>query len=240
MEAVVNAGHRGKTEGPSRNRPGEGTTVCINACDLEPLHVTDRKDRTMNAIDLTSCRENEAPTCRGEEPGAAKATTAYGVPPAGRSRQVYLEGYGQEAEVDELIAPLIMELWRCGIRISHSAQKAAHGFVFLQFPTVLDATEFLKTVAPEYDPEDHSLYERVLGHYADCKKWVIKSRLVDYHRIEILNEDGTIDVSHRAKPCLGFTVSVWFPPSDLPAVMARLDAHGKAGQYRLPPLSKAL
>ena len=39
-------------------------------------------------------------------------------------KQVRIKGYGQEADVDEAIAPLVMEMWRSRIQTFMSCQEA--------------------------------------------------------------------------------------------------------------------
>ena len=78
-------------------------------------------------------------------------------------KQVRVLGCGQDADVDDGIAPLIKEMWRAGIRTSMSCQEGRFGFVWLHFNDPNEAARFLNIVA-EYDPDPNSLYKRMLGH----------------------------------------------------------------------------
>jgi hypothetical protein len=134
-------------------------------------------------------------------------------------RQVWIRGCGQEAEVDEGIAPLIKEMWRAGIRTFMSCQEGAHGFVWLNFDDPQEALRFLNVVAV-YNPDPDSMYKRMLGHdYGKPNNWIYD---VDVKDICLLGEfvDGRDEI-HEGQPYMTISFSIWFPPSDLPAVMER-------------------
>jgi hypothetical protein len=139
-------------------------------------------------------------------------------------KQVFIQGYGQKANVDEGIATLIRELWCCGIWTLMSCQEGAHGYVWLCFPHAGEAADFLQIVA-EYDPEPDSLYQRALGLVGVPGIWKVGTFLDDYSLVEELDgPDGAVEESHTGRPDFCFEISIWFPPSDLPAVLKRLAA----------------
>jgi hypothetical protein len=139
-------------------------------------------------------------------------------------KQVTVELRGMKFKVDKKIAPLIKELWRCGMLTAMSCQEGAHGMVWLHFLDAGPAVEFLDAVA-EYDPEPDSLYHRVLGDYDQPDNWVVEARLVDFNLVKEYGEGNQLEERHEGRPKYRSVTSVWFPPSDLPAVMARLAAH---------------
>jgi hypothetical protein len=105
-----------------------------------------------------------------------------------------------------------------------SCQEGAYGFVWVQFLDSSEANEFLRIVAPRYDPDPESLYHRVLGD-CDVNTWVIGTFLEDDNLIlEDGEDDNTIEEFHGGVPEYRFAISVWFPPSALPAVMKQLAA----------------
>ena len=142
-------------------------------------------------------------------------------------KQVRIEGYGQEADVDEGIAPLIMEMWRCGITTLMSCQEGAHGFVWLDVYNAEEAEKFMDIVG-EYDPEENSLYHRMVGRDSgNPNNWKYNTRPDDCHLVEDVDEADYIHESHLGQPVFTFSLSIWFPPADLPIVLGRLVAHGK-------------
>ena len=139
-------------------------------------------------------------------------------------KQIHLSGYGQEADVDEGIAPLVLELWRCGIPTVVSCQEGARGYVWLQFLFPSLASFFMSVVAG-YDPEPGSLYQRALGYSEGPGNWASSAEPVDLNLIEKYDgRDDTVEQSHAGEPYFLFAISVGFPPSDLPAVMKALAA----------------
>lgn len=150
-------------------------------------------------------------------------------------KQVRIKGYGQEAEVDEGIAPLIMEMWRCGIRTFMSCQEGAHRFVWLNFHNTREAEKFMNIVG-DYEPERNSLYQRMTGRDPDNpNNWLFNTNAEDYNLDE---EAEDLDEYHLGEPAFTFSLSIWFPPADLPGVIARLVAHRKAKRQRVSPALK--
>jgi hypothetical protein len=137
-------------------------------------------------------------------------------------KQVRIRCYGQDAYVDEGIAPLIKEMWRAGIETCMSCQEGAYGFVWLHFLFPDDAIRFLNIVA-EYDPDPDSLYHRMLANDVDNPhSWKYKTLPEDVSRSFCDVGMDEVEVVHEGQPCVILTSSIWFPPSDLPAVMERL------------------
>jgi hypothetical protein len=188
---------------------------------------THRKDETMNELDTTIDTLDEEPTsrtgCDEARPEATGQDSGEELRPT-EHKQVHIKAYGQEAEVDVGIAPLILELWRCGIFTIMTCQDGAHGYVRVSFPNSTEAADFMNIVA-EFDPEPESLYQRMLSVWDVPNNWIFKTFPFDCNLFE---EDPTADEVneyHKGPPDFGFSTSVWFPPSDLSAVMAKLAAH---------------
>src|SRR5215468_387576 len=107
-----------------------------------------------------------------------------------RHPQVSIKYRSQTAEVDEGIAPLIMAIWRCGIRTMMSCQEGAYGYVWLCFPNTWEASKFLNIIAV-YAPDPDSLYQRMLGQGDENpKSWIYKTYPEDYALVEDLDEEA--------------------------------------------------
>jgi hypothetical protein len=200
---------------------------------IEPREVTTkgysqgRKDQAMSECKTTTDTKTESqdrcPCCHeevadGTGPGLRKLSHPK------NHKQVTVKVCGMKFKVDKKIAPLIKELWRCGMLTAMSCQEGAHGMVWLHFPDAGPAAEFLNAVA-DYDPEPDGLYHRVLGDYDQPDNWVVEARLVDVNLVKEYGEGDRLEERHEGRPKYRSVTSVWFPPSDLPAVMARLAAH---------------
>lgn len=144
-------------------------------------------------------------------------------------KQVRVRVNGQDAYVDEGIAPLIREMWRAGIRTLMSCQEDAFGLVWLNFDCPSEATKFMNLVA-EYEEEPDSLYQRMLGHYAEvANTWEYDVLPEDFNLIEEPDKStGTLVERHEGEPEFEFHVSLRFPPSDVPLVLDRLVSRRKA------------
>jgi hypothetical protein len=58
----------------------------------------------------------------------------YSMKPTDKHKQVSIAHGHRRAVVDELIAPLILELWRCGFDTLGSCQEHASGKAYIMFP----------------------------------------------------------------------------------------------------------
>jgi hypothetical protein len=196
----------------------------------EPREVTikgygqGRKDQTMCELKTTTDTVVESPARCAEEVAEGTGLDTGEELRTTEHKQVYIKAYGREAEVDEEIAPLILELWRCGIWTLMSCQEGAHGYVWVCFPDPNEAAEFMNIVA-EFDPAPESLYQRMLSDWDVPNNWIFDTFPRDDNLFE---EDPTSDdvhEYHKGPPDFAFEISVRFPPSDLPAVMTKLAAH---------------
>jgi hypothetical protein len=144
-------------------------------------------------------------------------------------KQVRVRANGQDAYVDEGIAPLIREMWRAGIRTLMSCQQGAFGLVWLYFDCPFYATKFMNIVA-EYEEEPDSLYQRMLGHHAEvANTWEYDLLPEDFNLTEEhVKSTASFVERHDGDPAFEFHVSIRFPPTDLPLVLDRLVRKRKA------------
>jgi hypothetical protein len=183
------------------------------------------KDQTMCELNTTTDTVTESPSrcaCCGEE--VKDGTGPRELLHPKNHKQVTIKVCGLKLKVDKKIAPLIKELWRCGICTAMSCQEGAHGMIWLHFLDADLAAEFLTAVA-DYDPDPESLYHRILGDYGLPDNWVVETRHVDVNLVENYGEGNQPEERHEGQPEFRAVTSVWFPPSDLPAVMRKLAAH---------------
>ncbi len=145
-------------------------------------------------------------------------------------KQVRIRANGQDAEVDEGIAPLIEAIWKCGIRTDMSCQDGAHGFVWLNFPNAKESERFLDIVA-EFDPDPNSLYGRITGRWDSTEQaWKYGINAEDMALNEdVDDDDDTVAEHHDGFPCFVCSVSIWLPPSDVPLILKRLHVFHRGG-----------
>ena len=116
---------------------------------------------------------------------------------------------GMTAEVDEMIAPLILNLWKLGINTVLSCQDNPSsyligGWIWIVFTTEQDYEKFISIAAGEPNSIPESLYRRAMygaSSYGKC--WEHES----------WDSDGSSE----------FRVSILFPQSDLQSVEANVE-----------------
>lgn len=119
------------------------------------------------------------------------------------------------AEVDEGIARLIEQIWLADIDTALSCQENQPGIVWIFFPSASGARRFLNIVA-QYEREAESVYQRVLRSAHDpAQDW----------SIDAFHEDLLEDEHNQRRQKWSFSVSIRFPKSDMPVLMARLRQH---------------
>lgn len=151
---------------------------------------------------------------------------------AEKHRTVKVQVGEMQADIDEEIAPLIRELWKAGIDTFNSCQENRPGIVWVQFATADDAARFLNVVT-EYDEEPDGLYARVTGRWDGCEHsappWEYDALPEDLGLVETFLDDE-IDEWHEGEVEFRFTMSVRFPRSDFPAVLARMSRYNQASE----------
>jgi transcriptional regulator with XRE-family HTH domain len=132
------------------------------------------------------------------------------------------------ADIDVGIAPLIRELWVAGIGTFSSCQQDTLGRIGVQFSNAYDADEFLSIVA-RYEPGDDDLYWRMKAAgtgQGTLPDWEYSTNVDDLALHEEIIDDCE-QYSYEPPAEFRFTISVLFPPQDLPTVLQRLQDHNK-------------
>lgn len=149
-----------------------------------------------------------------------------------RHKQVRVK-YGKlDEHIDELIAPLILEMWRAGIKTNMSCQSTFENKkIWVEFPDTMEVATFLTIVTSVFKPGKDSLHNRIDFYWVpdNWKAWELKC-----WEFEIFAVDASIDHGETwegdvrvCPPLWYFTISVRFPKSDLPIVIERLQEHNK-------------
>ena len=119
------------------------------------------------------------------------------------------------SDVDEGLAPMIEQIWLADIDTALSCQENQPGIVWIFFRSASGARRFLNIVA-QYEREADSVYQRVLRSDDDSPQaW----------SIDAFHEDLLEDEHHQRRRRWTFSVSIRFPRSDMPVLMARLRQH---------------
>jgi hypothetical protein len=153
--------------------------------------------------------------------------------------QVPVAWGGRHAEVDEGLAPLILERWRAGIDTLNSCQEDRPGVAWVNFFGTADAKRFLDLVAvyPTGEqcrtvdgrayvgdvPFAETLYGRITG-LGSAGDWEYALHLIDL-AVEVELVGDAVEVSCTGPADFEFDVSVRFPRADLPALLERLRRH---------------
>lgn len=135
--------------------------------------------------------------------------------------------------VDESMAPLLSQLWEQGIRTFASCQELETGEAYIAFTTTDDAQRFLQLLVPNARYTDH-FSQRAMNCELEVIRegeWVKLSGAWTHSTdIQHLDPDGCrhlgapFEVSpyppEERKPF--FTTALYFPATDLPLILARL------------------
>ena len=125
-------------------------------------------------------------------------------------KTVRVQWNGMDAEIDEEIAPLILELWKAGLMTMMSCQDSPEGWVWLQFPFVVFAEAFM------------DLIEKESGIAGLWQRW--RFDVYPVTRPETHFGDYPKELMPKGSS-LRFAVSVRFPKADLPAVLETVVRH---------------
>jgi hypothetical protein len=134
-------------------------------------------------------------------------------------------------EIDELIAPLIREIWIAGIETHMSCQGDEAGSVWICFHDEADMIAFLNVVA-EYEEGADTLYNRM------NPRWHDSPSSPDAWTFDLIPHDCGLDwdsadrESHDGHPDFFFAFSVRFPRCDLPTLFERLKRHNQRGELQ--------
>jgi hypothetical protein len=120
------------------------------------------------------------------------------------------------AEIDELLAPLIREIWIAGIQTEESCQefRDGEGEAWILFWNVTGFRRFLKAVTTE---KDSPLYKRIVKNADDPRtNWRCQLDMDDLNR----DREAT-KIVVRLSPAL------FFPQSDIPALVTLLKKYNR-------------
>ena len=136
-------------------------------------------------------------------------------------KQVRIKVDSFEADVDEELAPLLVELWKAGMRTVLSCQENRPGVAWIQFFSVDDLTYFLDTVGGCAAVEEDDLYWRITQDAdEDGGSWEYA-----LHPMDIAADDEADDDWHEHLPDFAFLPSVRFPRTDLPLLLRHMTFH---------------
>lgn len=113
-------------------------------------------------------------------------------------KQVHIRHKEMEADVDEELADLILNLWKINIFTFLSCQdNVPKGYVWIDFSSASDAEEFLNIIA-EYDEDINSVYQNMMGTYISTKSsWKYDIHIMDFGIENIISEDDVYDLFPR-------------------------------------------
>jgi len=118
-------------------------------------------------------------------------------------KTVHISHDSQEDDVDEEIAPLILNLWKLDIEVQTSIYDKDHDLVWINFPITSAAEKFINIVYAHSHEEEHK----------------------DIH-LRMLNQDGWefyITPKFLTNWQFYFSMTVKFPISDLEFVMNQVE-----------------
>jgi hypothetical protein len=128
-----------------------------------------------------------------------------------------IEHDGKSAEIDEEIAPLVLELWRANLWTVSSCQDV-RGRVHIDFADWAAAEAFVNLVVGERSSDVESLYSRIVVD-DEPDDWEQFRR----RRVWEFGGGRPIDYAATGQPDLGFwCVAVMFPRNDLELVFQRV------------------
>lgn len=161
---------------------------------------------------------------------------------ASRHKQLLITWGGQETEVDEELAPLILGLWKRGIVTVNSCQENQPGIAWIEFLTAEDAAAFLDLVA-RYEEGVDTLYNRINHRWdwTDENKplsapfWKYDVHPIDAGIVEELTDEGTMSEEHMGVNKFYFSVSIRFPRTDLPRILERVIRGQRKGRRKRRP-----
>jgi len=134
-----------------------------------------------------------------------------------RHPQARIEHAGKSADVDEEIAPLLLELWRANLWTIASCQDLG-GRVSIEFEDGRTAETFLNLVSDGRSSDVDSIYNRIVVE-EEPDDWEYFRR----HRIWEYGAGRPIDYAETGPPDFEFWgVAVRFPRSDLDEALRRV------------------
>lgn len=150
-------------------------------------------------------------------------------------KQVHIEHRGWEADVDEELVPLILEIWKHDIPTLMSCQENRPGIIWLCFPTVIDGERFLNLLVKYPDESElhiknerlyvgdipfwETLYSRVMQSDGTEDDWEYNVHPYDCGVEETINDKNEVKYSVTGPTDIVFSFSVRFPQTDMPELL---------------------
>lgn len=132
-------------------------------------------------------------------------------------RTIHVQVGNWSEQIDEEMAPLIREIWNAGVDTMMCCQEVAPGIGWIEFPSVEDLLRFLNIVTV-YEPGVDTLYNRIrhdLAGTTSSPEWEFQFNLLDIC-------DTGESRSGGERVCFEPTVGAYFPASDIPLLIERL------------------
>ena len=141
----------------------------------------------------------------------------------GKHKTVTVEISDWKADIDEVLAPLIAALWTAGIETMMCCQEVEPGIAWIEFTSVEELFHFLNLVT-RYEPGVDTRYNRIdhqLTGPMSAPVWEYQLNLTDIF-------EGQEEQVIGGLVCFDATVGVYFPTTDIPVLLQRLQAFNNA------------
>ena len=134
-----------------------------------------------------------------------------------------LKHNGEDIPIDNLIVPLIKQIWKAGINTIQSCEdNNPENYIWLEFVSPKDGKKFLRIIRKT---KNESLKERMHMDFEGENQWYYKC---------ILDDTSTYDEAFDpAEWKLSLLFSVRFPQKDLKKVMKQLKRHNKKKEAKV-------
>ena len=139
-------------------------------------------------------------------------------------KTVLLSYQNEDVEIDEVLAPLIQEIWKANIATMMCCQETESGIAWIEFDSMDDFLKFLNIVV-KYEEGANTFYNRVnyqLTGEISKPLWEYHVTLLDIEAAAEQRRDGGEKVDFDA------TVGISFPYDDLPIILKRIQAFNRS------------
>lgn len=138
-------------------------------------------------------------------------------------KQITIKLDDREAEVDEKLADLILNLWKLNINTVMSCQNnEPKNYVWIMFASVIDAELFMNTVA-EFAGGKTSVYQKMMLNWENVKnEWMYGASPIDLGVTYTEGKDF-VDEEFSGMHNIVFSVSVKFPSKHLKFVENKIE-----------------
>jgi hypothetical protein len=153
-----------------------------------------------------------------------------------KHKQVHIRYGDIEADIDERIAPLILELWKADIVTALSCQNN-NNRIWIEFLSARDAEKFLNIVGAVYERAPESLYNRITNVWVpeNERRWLNKFWEYDAHPTDWSVSQNGEHEERDSEVDFSFSISIRFPKSDLAIITERVTAYNSAHKQSEDP-----